>query len=460
MTKSELESMHISELHSLAADAGVERYRMLRREDLIGQLLEKGDDSPGESESKANGGDRDRERSRRERAGKTRERGSREGRERRTREGRTNGEGRRKRRSEDGRTQSGKTRDEDTQDDGAERTVSGRLEITADGEGIVHVGDGEKVSVSAAQIRRCELRGGDLVEGPARSSRRGEKRSGLVRVESVNGAAPVEGRGPVFEQLTPVTPTRRIPLKTESNDLVTRAADLLAPLAFGQRLLVKAQRHSGRTTLLRGLASAILAANESARVVVLLVDERPEEVTEWQRRVPGAEIVDAGADRRASDQVSQATLALEAAKRQAEAGEDVILAIDSLTRLAVAAGDPSAVKPFFGAGRDLAESGAGSLTVIGVVLGGDEDGDNVERAIKTTESATLELSAELAAEGTVPSLARYRPSVAGEELLREGDVLAAARRLRSELSLLPPVEAARRLAERLTATGSNEELLS
>ena len=465
MNKSELESMHISELHSLAAEAGVERYRMLRREDLVERLLgqdgDAGSDDDGTDDRGREEGGRGAGRGRRERSDRSRGRGGREGRERSSRDKTENGESRRRRRGEDGRGRSGRSRSEDdTQsEESSERTISGRLEITAGGEGLVHTDDGEAIQVSAAQIRRCELRAGDTVEGPARAPRRGDRRSSLVRVEKVNGAEPGEDRGPAFEQLTPVTPTRSIPLKIEADDVLTRSADLLAPLAFGQRVLVKAERRSGRSTLLRGLAAAALAADESARVVVLLVDERPEEVTEWRRQVPGAEIVDAGADQRSESQISKANLALAAAKRQAETGADVILVIDSLTRLAVAADDPSAAKPFFGAGRDLAEPETGSLTVIGVVLTGDEDGAAVERAVATTESTSLELSANLAAEGVVPSLIAFRPSVAGEELLREGEVLAAARRLRSELRLLSPVEAARRLAERITGTRSNEELL-
>lgn len=324
---------------------------------------------------------------------------------------------------------------------------------------MIHGENGEQVLVSAAQVRRCELRAGDLVEGPVRSGRRGERRPGLLRVEKVNGAEPVEGRGPAFEQLTAVTPTRPIPLKIDADDVLTRTVDLLSPLAFGHRLLVRAEPVSGRTTLLRGLARAVLAAENPPEVIVLLVDERPEEVTEW-RKIEGAEIVDAGADMRASDQLRRAEMALATAKRRAEAGQDVVLLIDSLTRIAVAADDASAAKPFFGAGRDLAEPEAGSLTVIAVALRGSSDGEAVERAVATTESSSIELSAELTAEGTFPAVTGIRPSVGGEELLREGDVLAAARRLRAELSLLPAAEASKLLADRIAASKSNEELLS
>lgn len=439
MKKSELEEMHLSELHLLAADAGLERYRMLRREELVEQLLDngqaEGDGSQARSEEEEDSGGR--RRSGASRAEREAER-----------------ERRRRRRSESGRGR--RSRDDKEAETEAEQKVAGPLEILDNGDGVVHGEGGEAVAVSAAQIRRCELREGDLVAGPAKPSRRGERGLAMVRIEEVNGAEPVEGRGPSFEDLSAVTPTRQIPLKPESDDVLVRAADLLAPLAFGQRVLVRAERHSGRSSLLRGWARAIAAAENRPRLVALLVDERPEEVTQW-RAVEGVETVDAGADLTAAEQLRRAKLALAAAKRRAESGEDVVLMIDSLTRLAVAAGEGSAVKPFFGAGRDLAD--AGSLTVIGVVLTDSEPGTEVERAVVTTESTALDLSRGLAEEGIVPSFVGIRPSVAGEELLREGEALAAARRLRAELRLLPEADAARRLGEMIAATSSNEELL-
>ncbi len=331
--------------------------------------------------------------------------------------------------------------------------------MTSEGHGLVREGD-QVAYVSAAQIKRCELKSGDKVSGPTRAPRRGERHRTLVRVEQVNGAAPESGRGPQFDQLTAVTPTRRINLGVERGDVLTRAAEVLAPLAYGQRVLVRAEPRSGRSTLLRGIAKAILAGTDKAKVSVLLVDERPEEVTEWRRQVSGAEITAAPADQIPADQIRAAEQALTGAKRRAAKGEDVVLILDSLTRLAVAYGDAMAVKRYFGAGRDLAEAGTGSLTVIAVVLAGSDEGTAVARAVATTESTSLDLSANLAAEGLVPSLIAVRPSVAGEELLRDEKELRAARRLRSELRLMPAEEASKVLAERIAATASNAELLS
>lgn len=448
MKKTELEDMHLAELHSLAADAGLERYRLLRREELIEKLVDEANEADSDAAKEAaSDGDGNGTGARRARRGSARN-GRDQQRER---------EPRRRRRSEDGRSRRPRGDEEEAEAESSERKVAGPLEIQPSGEGVVHGADGEEVTVSAAQIRRCELREGDLVSGPAKSLRRGERGLALVRVEEVNGAEPIEGRGPSFSDLTAVTPTRPIALKVESGDVLVRAADVVAPLAHGQRVLVRAERRSGRSSLLRAWATAISAADEAPAVIALLVDERPEEVTKWRQEVEAAEIVDAGADLTASQQLRRARLALAAAKRRAESGQDVVLMIDSLTRLAVATGEVSEVKPFFGAGRDLSEGG--SLTLIGVVLTDSDPGDEVERAIATTENTSLDLSAELAAEGIVPSFTSIRPSVGGEELIREGEALAAARSLRSELRLKTPADAARNLAERISATADNEQLL-
>lgn len=447
--KSELEEMHLSQLHSLAAEAGLERYRMLRREQLVEKLVNGAD----ESDQPAKKNDEPAKKDEGEGSGSRRSRRSGPARNGRDQDR----EGRRRRRGEEGRSRRSRGDDDDSDNEQAEQKVAGPLQVLASGEGVVHGSGGEEASVSAAQIRRCELREGDLVAGPAKSARRGERRLALVRVEKVNGAEPVEDRGAEFEDLTAATPTRSVTLKIESGDVLVRAADLIAPLAHGHRVLVRAERRSGRSSLLRSWARAIAAGEKPPAVIALLVDERPEEVTEWRQQVEAAEIVDAGADLTSAEQVRRARLALAGAKRRAESGQDVVLIVDSLTRLAVAAGDPSAVKPFFGAGRDLTD--AGSLTVIGVVLKDGQIGDDVDRAVTTTESTSLDLSAELAAEGIVPAFVAIRPSVGGEELLREGEALASARRLRSELALLAAADGARRLAERIAATKSNEDLL-
>jgi transcription termination factor Rho len=439
MTKAELERKHLSELHELAAAAGVPRYRALSREELVEELLVRGDGDAGEEPSDEVAEAREEQprrprRRRRRRGGETAERETRE-------------------------------RDEERPPDEAEEAepVTGVLDVLPQGHGFLRISglapeDGD-VYVSASQIRRCELRAGDEVSGPARPPRRGERHTALIRVESVNGAAPAEDRSDAFDDLTPVAPHRRLPLNAAADDVLVRAADLLAPLAYGQRVLVYAEPRSGRTTLLRALARAIAAAPDAPAQVVLLVDERPEEVTEWRRQVPDAEIAAATADLEPGDQVRHAELAISRARRRAEGGEDVVFFVDSLTRLAVAYRDPAQIKPLFGSGRELEEEEAGSLTVIATVLAGTEDGDDAEQAVATTENATLALDRGLAEAGVVPALDPARSGVSGEEALRTPEELEAARALRAELRELDPKIAADLLAERIRDTDSNSALL-
>jgi transcription termination factor Rho len=440
MTKAELDRKHLSELHELASAAGVKGFRALPREELVEELLSRGSAGPAGTVAEGEGGSKD-ERPRRGRRRRRRRGGDGESRERRPEAGDEDDE-RRPRRGRGG----------DGGEEPEAQPVTGVLDILPQGHGFLRVegsGDeGEDVYVSASQIRRCELRPGDEVSGPARPPRRGERHTALVRVEAVNGEEPSDDRSDAFDRLTPIAPHRRIPLQPEGDDVLVRAADLLAPLAFGQRVLIRAAPRSGRTTLLRALAKAIAAAPEAPVLVVLLVDERPEEVTEWNRQVSEAEIVAAPADLEPAEQSRLAEMALSRARRRAEAGEDVVFVVDSLTRLGVAYRDPARVKPVFGAGRELEEEGSGSLTVIATVLSGTDDGDEAEQAVATTESSTLALDPDLAAAGVVPALDAARSAVSNEESLRSAEELEAARALRGELRELEPRQAAELLAER------------
>jgi transcription termination factor Rho len=224
-------------------------------------------------------------------------------------------------------------------------------------------------------------------------------------------------------------------------------------------VLIRAAPRSGRTTLLRGLARAIGAVEEIG-VVVLLIDERPEEATAWREALPDAEIASATADLAPADQVRVADFALERSRRRVEAGEDVVLLVDSLSRLAVAAGDVTEVKRLFGSGRETAEEDAGSLTVIATVLDGNDDGGAAERAVITTESSLIRLDPTLAASGVVPALVPSECVVSNEEMLRPAKELASARGLRWLLADLDPVEAASQLRQRIEGSASNAELLA
>src|SRR4051794_12449816 len=274
-----LADLHLAQLHERAAELGVPGYRKLKREALIAEIEERGGDKPKPS----------------------RRRGGRGGR---------GGRGRERLKDEPAR---GRPRreaepeaDEETED------VSGVLELTGAGHGFLRLQGLEEregdVYISAAQIRRCELRPGDDVSGPARSPRRGERHRALVHVDKVNDAEPSTEPRPELGDLAAAPPRRRLALAVDTDDVLVRAADLLAPLAFGQRVLVSAAPRSGRTTLLRGIARAVRGV-EGPELIVLLIDERPEEATAWREALPGAQLATATAELAAAEQVRIAQLA-------------------------------------------------------------------------------------------------------------------------------------------------------
>jgi transcription termination factor Rho len=425
-----LAELHLAALHELAGELGVPRFRLLRREQLVDEIKAR----LGSGEPVAAGSEPEPE---------------------------PEPEPERERQPEPER-EAEPAREREPLTEAATEEVTGALEVTPQRYGFLRLrglsSQPDDVYISASQVRRCELRPGDQVSGPARPPRRSERHRALVHVDRVNGGEPLSDR-PEFEQLTPILPKRRLALDRDPSDVLTRAVDLLTPLALGQRVLVIAAPRSGRTTLLRGLARAIDAA-EGPELIVLLIDERPEEATGWREALPGAEIATATAELAPIEQVRLAELALERARRRAESGADVVLIVDSLSRLAVASGEAAEVKRLFGSGRDLAEDGAGSVTVIATVVAGAEDDGLAERAVITTESALVRLDPELAAAGVFPALRAGESRVSNEEELREPEELAAARRLHSLLADLAPVEAANLIRERIESSRTNAELLA
>jgi transcription termination factor Rho len=409
-----LEELHLADLHGRAASLGIPRYRRLRREQLIAEIDGRDGEPPETSEPEL-----ERE----------------------------------------------QLEEPETTD------VVGVLEVTPQRYGFLRFGGvaarPDDVYVSASQIRRCELRPGDEVAGPARAARRGERHRALVHVDRVNGGEPLTEGRPVFETLTPVLPTRRVPLG-DASDVLARAVDLLTPLVLGQRVLVMAAPRSGRTTLLRHLTRAI-EGREGTELIVLLIDERPEEATAWREALPGTEVVSATADLAPQDQVRIAELTRERAQRLAESGRDAVLVVDSLSRLAVASAsarghgpgeDVAEVKALFGSARELAEEGAGSLTVIATVVEGAEDDGAAERAVVTTESSLITLDAGLASAGIFPAIRAAECRISNEDGVRDPEELAAIRRLRSLLADLDPADSANLLRERIEGSGSNAELLA
>jgi len=443
-----LDNAHLADLHALAAGLGVERYRLLPRDELAAAILER-DPEAGEGLAERPESPEDESVNGARTAPPRRERQRQRGR------GRDHAESR--------------TEDEDDASDEMDETgepVTGVLDITPRGHGFIRLsgleGTEEDVYVSPSQIRRCEMRRGDEVTGPARPPRRGERYPALVHVDTINGVEPGEERTRLA-QATPVHPSRRIPLApaeatSPEESVLLRSIDLLWPLAHGQRVLVEAAPGAGRTTLLRAIARA-LAPRDDLELVVLLIDERPEEAAAWREAAPGAELAIATGDMRSGEQLRLVELAFGRATRRAEAGADVVLLVDSLSRIAVAAGEPSRVKPIFGAGRDTSEEDLGALTVIATAL--REDGEaGIVPALETTESSLLVLDRDLAAAGVYPAIDITASRISGEGELREDDELAAVRSIRGELGGMSAPEAASALRERIEGSPDNATLLA
>lgn len=335
------------------------------------------------------------------------------------------------------------------------------------------------VYVSLAQVRKNGLRKGDHVTGAVRQPKDGERRekfNALVRLDSVNGMAPETGRGrPEFQKLTPLYPQDRLRLETDSNVLTTRIIDLVAPIGKGQRGLIVAPPKTGKTMILQSIANAITVNSPECHLMVVLVDERPEEVTDMQRSVKG-EVISSTFDRPAEDHTTVAELAIERAKRLVELGHDVVVLLDSITRLgraynlaAPASGrilsggvDSTALYPpkrFFGAARNIEDGG--SLTILATAL--VETGSRMDEVIfeefKGTGNMELRLDRKLSDKRIFPAVDVDASSTRKEEILLGSDELAIVWKLRRVLHALDQQQAIELLLDRMKKTQSNAEFL-
>jgi transcription termination factor Rho len=336
------------------------------------------------------------------------------------------------------------------------------------------------VYVSLAQVRRHGLRRGDAITGVVRAPQEGEARrdkyNALVRLDSVNGLEPDESRGrPEFNKLTPLYPQDRLRLETEPNVLTTRVIDLVMPIGKGQRALIVSPPKAGKTMVMQAIANAITTNSPECHLMVVLVDERPEEVTDMQRSVKG-EVIASTFDRPPSDHTSVAELSIERAKRLVELGHDVVVLLDSITRLgraynlaAPASGrilsggvDSTALYPpkrFLGAARNI-ENG-GSLTILATAL--VETGSTMDTVIfeefKGTGNAELKLDRKIADKRTFPAVDVDQSSTRKEEILLAPDELVIMHKLRRVLHTLEPQQALDLLLDQLKRTRTNYEFL-
>jgi len=344
-----------------------------------------------------------------------------------------------------------------TQDEG-NIFIEGVLEIINDGvHGVLRSmrmlpGDND-VYVSGSQIKRFNLREGDYVTGQARLPKDNEKYLSLLRLEAINGRDPEQAtKRTSFERLTPIFPNKQLMIETEPNILSTRVIDLLAPIGKGQRGMIVAPPKSGKTILLKEIADGIAKNNPDIHLLVVLIGERPEEVTDMQRFVKG-EVVASNFDEQPENQVRVSELALERAKRLVEEGMDVVILMDSLTRLARAYNmvlptsgrtlsggfDPVALYPpkrFFGAARNFEERG--SLTIIATALidTGSRMDDLVYEEFKGTGNMELVLDRRLSEKRIYPSIDVLKSSTRNEEKLLSPEVLNQSWRVRRMLDAL------------------------
>ena len=365
----------------------------------------------------------------------------------------------------------------------------GVLEIMNEGIGFLRtnyqVGP-EDVYVSQAQLRRYELRSGDLVIGHVRPPREGERHYGMLKVETINGINPEDARRrPNFEDLTPIFPEKRFDLEVDHTTLSTRLITLISPIGRGQRGMIVSPPKAGKTTILKQIANAISTRNPDVHLIIALIGERPEEVTDMDRSVD-AEVVASTFDEPVTSHVRTAEIALERAKRLVEVGRDVVIMMDSLTRLARAYNlvvnpsgrtlsggmDPSALYPpkrFFGAARNLEEGGSLSIIATALVDTGSRLDDVVYEEFKGTGNMELHLSRRLQERRTFPAIDIERSSTRREELLLGPDLLARVwlmRRMYLQMIAPPPQGAGmdpsvatEAILQRLAKTRNNMEFL-
>ncbi len=366
---------------------------------------------------------------------------------------------------------------------GEQVVADGVLEILPDGFGFLRSPEAsftastDDIYISPSQVRRFNLHSGDAIEGEVRIPKDGERYFALNKLDKINGMAPEQMKNRImFENLTPLFPTRQFRLerdiKSEEN-ITGRVIDLIAPIGFGQRALLVAPPKSGKTMMMQHIAHAITANNPEVHLMVLLVDERPEEVTEMQRSVRG-EVISSTFDEPATRHVHVAEMVIERAKRLVELKMDVVILLDSVTRLAraynnvmpssgkIGSGgiDTNALhrpKRFFGAARNVEEGG--SLTIIGTAL--VDTGSRMDEVIfeefKGTGNSEVHLSRRLYEKRVFPAIDLTKSGTRREELLLSPEILQKTRILRQFIHSMDEVEAMELMLKNMKATKNNSE---
>lgn len=361
-----------------------------------------------------------------------------------------------------------------------DQIIEGILEVLPDGYGFLrgenYLSTPKDVYVSPVQIRRFKLDKGDRVKGISRPPKEGEKFPALIYVGEVNGEAPEKAyRRTKFDDLIPIYPTEKLRLETKSNEYAMRIIDLLSPVGKGQRGMIVAPPKVGKTTLLKKIANSISSNNPEVELIVLLIDERPEEVTDMKRSIKG-EVIYSTFDELPEHHVKVAEMVLERGKRLVEQKKDVVILLDSITRLARAYNlvipssgrtlsggfDPAALhkpKKFFGAARNI-ENG-GSLTILATSL--VETGSRMDEVIfeefKGTGNMEVHLDRNLAEKRIFPAIDIYKSGTRREDLLLKSDELSTIYRLRRAMTNTSNAEFSEKIMQLIVNTQNNKELL-
>lgn len=333
----------------------------------------------------------------------------------------------------------------------------------------------EDIYISSSQIRKFALRNGDLVSGPARPPRTGEKFNGLMQVGAVNGKDPEEAKErDHFPGLTPLYPEKQMQLETTTGRIASRMLDLICPIGFGQRGLIVAPPKAGKTSLLKEIANGITTNYPNAELIILLIDERPEEVTDIERTVD-AEVVFSTFDQTPEHHIKVSELVLERALRLVEDGRDVIVLLDSITRLARAYNltippsgrtlsggiDPAAFyrpKRFFGSARNIEDGGSLTILATALIETGSRMDDVIYEEFKGTGNAEVHLSRELAERRVFPAIDVKRSGTRKEEILLEPHVLEAVWKVRNTMKG-DGLETSEQIVKKLRETKSNKDFI-
>ena len=359
--------------------------------------------------------------------------------------------------------------------------ASGILEIHQDGYGFLRrnnyqSGD-DDIYLSPSQIRRFRMRSGDKISGVVRPAKQGEKFRALLYVKGINGKDPETAvNRPNFDSLTPIYPEERMQLETESNEFSTRIIDLIAPLGKGQRGMIVSPPKAGKTTLLKMIANSISENYPETEMIILLIDERPEEVTDMQRTVDG-DVVYSTFDQLPRNHTKVAEIVLERAKRLVEHGKDVVVLLDSITRLARAYNltipatgrtlsgglDPGALyvpKRFFGAARNIEEGGSLTILATALVDTGSRMDDVIFEEFKGTGNMEIHLDRKLSEKRIFPAIDIHKSGTRREDLLLTQKELASILTIRKAMGNYPSFEVIETLMDRLVKTETNDEFIN